>query len=130
MNRTYIVGIVVILAFVAFAIPEFTKSVTPYVTDFNEVRTRHAGETIQVKGELIKDQITYDNNTMVFFIKDETGDKLQCLFNGSRPGNLDQAPWIVVVGSYDKGKAAFEANNLICKCPDKYEGQQKAIGSK
>lgn len=123
LNLTYVVGIVIILGFIAFAIPEFTKSMTPYLTSFKEVRTKHAGETVQVKGELIKNEITYDNNTMVFYIKDDTGDRLQCRFDGQRPGNLDQAPWIVVIGQYKDG--VFYADRLNCKCPDKYEGQNK-----
>jgi cytochrome c-type biogenesis protein CcmE len=122
-NNTYIIGVVVILGFVALAIPGLMSSMTKYVENIPEVSTKYAGQTIQVRGELIKDQITYDQSgAMVFFIKDEAGNKLKCRYSGTRPGNLDQAPWVVVQGAYENG--IFQTKNLIVKCPDKYEGEQ------
>ena len=42
------------------------------------------------------------------------------LYEGVKPGNFEEATQIVAIGSYSDG--AFHANQLLVKCPSKYQG--------
>ncbi len=42
------------------------------------------------------------------------------LYAGVKPGNFEEATEIVAVGSYSDG--AFHAEQLLVKCPSKYQG--------
>jgi len=49
---------------------------------------------------------------------DEAGDQFEVIFDGTKPGNFEQATEIVCVGIYNQGK--FHAKELLVKCPSKY----------
>jgi cytochrome c-type biogenesis protein CcmE len=47
-------------------------------------------------------------------------------YNGVKPGNFEEAVQIVAVGTYHQG--VFEAEQLLVKCPSKYQGIEEAGG--
>ncbi|MDO8684555.1 MAG: cytochrome c maturation protein CcmE [Armatimonadota bacterium] len=119
MKKSYIIGALLIIGFIAFAAAGFIQSITPYVS-IAEAKT--ADSQVQVKGALLKDRITIDKSgALNFFIKDEDGAELQVTYKGSKPGNFEQASHVVAVGTYHNG--AFRADRLIVKCPSKYQGE-------
>jgi cytochrome c-type biogenesis protein CcmE len=101
----------------------FKKSLTPYVT-ISVAKER--GTVVQVKGERFDDG-TFDveKNLFKFKIKDENGDVAEVFYDGPKPGNFDQATYVVCVGQYKNEK--FYANNILVKCPSKY--QEEGAGS-
>jgi cytochrome c-type biogenesis protein CcmE len=128
-NLRLLVGGAAILGFLVFGLLSFQKSLTPYV-GFAEARA--SGKVVQVKGILVDKQTTYDpeNQTFGFLLDDERGERMRVLYKGVRPGNFDQATSIVAIGSYDG--AVFRADQLLVKCPSKYqgvEGEDRAYGS-
>ena len=65
-----------------------------------------------------------------FGLVDENGKVMPVLYKGVKPGNFEEATEIVAVGSYHDG--AFHADQLLVKCPSKYQGieeQPKAYTS-
>ena len=42
------------------------------------------------------------------------------MYEGVKPGNFEEATEIVAIGSYRDG--AFHAEQLLVKCPSKYQG--------
>jgi cytochrome c-type biogenesis protein CcmE len=44
-------------------------------------------------------------------------------YDGAKPSNFDEADKIVAIGRWEKNKGAFEAKELLIKCPTKYEGR-------
>ncbi len=118
-----------ILGFLVFGLFSCRKSLTPYV-GFAEARA--SGKVVQVKGQLVEKQTSYDasSETFGFYLDDEKGERMKVLYKGVRPGNFDQATSIVAIGAYDGG--VFRADQLLVKCPSKYqgmEGEERSYGS-
>ena len=59
-----------------------------------------------------------------FTMVEEDGDTMTVLYEGVKPGNFEEAVQIVAVGTYREG--FFEAEQLLVKCPSKYQGLEEA----
>jgi cytochrome c-type biogenesis protein CcmE len=55
-----------------------------------------------------------------FGLADENGTVMPVMYEGVKPGNFEEATEIVAVGKYRDG--AFHADQLLVKCPSKYQG--------
>lgn len=121
MKARYIIALAIIIGFVIYGAVSLKTSLTPYVS-FAEAKK--SPQTVQVMGELEKSQTRYDTtaNLLYFTIKDKHGDLLEVSYKGVKPGNFDQATQIVAIGDY-KNKV-FEADQLLVKCPSKYQGEE------
>jgi len=116
MKAKYIIGTVIIVSFMIWAGVSFQKTLTPYVTieQAKEMET-----VVQVKGKRLDNgKFDISKNVFVFMMVDETGEKVEVIFGGTKPGNFEQATEIVCVGKYSQGK--FHAKELLVKCPSKY----------
>jgi cytochrome c-type biogenesis protein CcmE len=119
MNKSYLIGGLLIVAFLSIGAVGFMKSLTPYVS-ISEARA--ATSTVQVKGALDKSRITVDKlGDLNFYITDENSQEMKVVYRGSKPGNFTQATHVVAIGAYRDN--AFRADKLIVKCPSKYQGQ-------
>jgi cytochrome c-type biogenesis protein CcmE len=116
-----IIGVAAIVIFGGLGLWSLRTTATPYV-DFGRARTLQTN--VQVLGKVIHDETNYDGNTGVFsfYIVDENGDKMQIQYSGTKPGNFEQAESVVCVGKFSDG--VFRANNLLVKCPSKYQGTE------
>ena len=56
---------------------------------------------------------------------EEDGDTMTVLYKGIKPGNFEEAIQIVAVGNYDEG--VFRAEQLLVKCPSKYQGLEDDV---
>jgi len=107
VKAKYIIGVAVIVGAAVFGALEFRGTMTPYV-DFNEAK---ASQTrCQVMGEVEHGATSYESasQTLLFTIVDEM------------PGNFEQAESVVAKGHFDGRR--FEADELLVKCPSKYQG--------
>jgi len=122
VRKRHIIGLTVILTFVAFSFFAFRSSLTPYVS-FAQAKT--ANGTVQVRGVLASDKITVSENgkTVKFQLRDEAGEAVTVIYSGTKPDGLEQATGIVAVGRYQSGQ--FQAEKLLVKCPSKYQGSVK-----
>jgi cytochrome c-type biogenesis protein CcmE len=79
-----------------------------------------AGEPCEVYGEVVKGATHYDLRAarLQFRLTDKTGDTIPIVFPKPKPANFDQASHVKAIGTYRDG--AFQADNLILKCPSKY----------
>ncbi len=67
------------------------------------------------------------SSTSQFDLKDERGEVLPVEYRGVIPGNFDQATSIVAIGRYQDGR--FEADQLLVKCPSKYQAEAERGGT-
>ena len=121
MKPRYIIGIIVIIAFVALAYTSFTKQKIEY-SDFAYAKSQ--GKTFQVKGYWVKEnKYKYDaeKNIMYFQMKDTTWRITNIEYQGSPPNNFDMAISVVVKGKFDGD--VFKATEILTKCPSKYEAK-------
>jgi cytochrome c-type biogenesis protein CcmE len=115
----YAVGGVLIVAFLAFGATSFKSNLTPYVS-IEEAMRRPV--KVQVKGSLVPDSTEYveASQHLRFGLADSDGNVMPVMYDGIKPGNFEEATEIVAVGSYREG--AFHADQLLVKCPSKYQG--------
>ena len=120
MNVKVVLALALLVVAVAIGITSFKKSVTPYIS-FAEAK-RSSG-LVQVNGVLADKQYVLKSNEqyLSFRLKDDHGEVMPVVYRGVVPGNFDQATSIVAIGHWTD--ATFEAEQLLVKCPSKYQAE-------
>jgi cytochrome c-type biogenesis protein CcmE len=126
LKRGIALGVVLVAAGVGILSLVTGGGVTPYV-GFSEARA--AKGNVQVMGEIQAEQTNYDtqSGSFSFYIIDANGDRMKVVYNGTKPGNFDQAKSVVCIGRYEQ--EAFYADKLLIKCPSKYQNAPTQSGA-
>jgi cytochrome c-type biogenesis protein CcmE len=119
-------GVVVAVVIGVLIATSFSGSTSDYLT-IAEVRALGRDQTrnSRVAGEIVPDSVDWNTRALhlSFEIEDETG-SLPISYYGPQPDMLMDAVEAVVIGKYDPADQVFEAEELLMKCPSKYEEQQ------
>lgn len=120
----YAVGGVLVVAFLAFGMTSFKSNLTPYVSFEEAART---ARKVQVAGGLIENSTKYldEEEKLHFILVEDDGDTMKVLYDGIKPGNFEEATQIVAIGKYEN--EAFHAEQLLVKCPSKYQGVEDDV---
>lgn len=120
MKRKWIIGGAIVVAAAIWLMSSFSESLTAYVS-FDEAKQKD--RRVQVIGSIIKNDVRYDTDSLqlVFDVQDDAGTIMTVVYAGAMPGNFDQATKVVCKGKYTDGR--FVADNLLLKCPSKYQGE-------
>jgi cytochrome c-type biogenesis protein CcmE len=121
----YAVGGVLIVAFLAYGATSFKSNLTPYVS-FDEAM--RSPSKVQVAGQLVQGSSEYveASSQLRFGLYEETsGNTMSVVYEGVKPGNFEEATQIVAIGSYRDGE--FAADQLLVKCPSKYQGVDEDV---
>ncbi len=104
----------------------FVSNASPYLS-ISEARIAK-GTNIHVSGALLKASLRQDlaRREATFVIEDQ-GQSLEVIYRGKPQPNLVTATKVVVIGSMDNGR--FIAQDMLLKCPSKYESEQGASGT-
>jgi len=115
----YIVGGVLVCAFLIYGATSFKENLTPYVS-FDEAK--RTASKVQVAGGLVQGTTGYfdEKKELHFVIYDEGGSEMPVRYSGVKPANFEEATQIVAVGEWSG--EAFQAEQLLVKCPSKYQG--------
>ena len=126
LKRGIALGVVVIAAGVGLISLVTGGGMTPYV-GFNDARA--AKSSVQVMGEVINGASAYDpqSGSFSFYITDVNRDRMKVIYDGTKPGNFDQATSVVCIGRWSGD--AFHAERLLVKCPSKYQNAPKNPGT-
>jgi cytochrome c-type biogenesis protein CcmE len=118
MNLKVGLALALLAVAVGVGVTSFRKSVTPYIS-FAEAR--RASGLVQVNGVLADKNyvLRRDEQYLQFKLKDAHEEVLPVVYRGVIPGNFDQAISIVAIGHYQTDH--FEAEQLLVKCPSKYQ---------
>ncbi len=104
----------------------FSGSTSDYlsITQVQELGPEQTRDS-RVAGEIVPDSIVYNTRDLhlTFEIFDETG-TLSISHHGPQPDMLVDAVEAVAVGRYDPQSKIFEAEELLMKCPSKYEEKE------
>ena len=127
MNAKALLAVGLLAAAVTIGVTSFKQTMTPYI-GFAEART--ASGLVQVNGTLADHNYVMKprEQYLRFNLKDSKGDTLPVEYRGIIPGNFEQAVSIVAIGQYQGGH--FEANQLLVKCPSKYQAMAKVRAGK
>jgi cytochrome c-type biogenesis protein CcmE len=128
MNVKWVLALALVAVGAYYGVTSFKKSVTPYIS-FAEAR--QSTGLVQVNGVLADKNyvLKKDEQYLEFKLRDSRGEVMPVAYRGVIPGNFDQATSIVALGRYQGDH--FEAEQLLVKCPSKYqaEAQKKASTS-
>jgi len=120
MNVKVMIAAVLLVAAAAIGVASFRQSVTPYIS-FHEARK--APGLVQVNGVLADKNyvLKLDEQFLEFKLKDSHDEVMPVVYRGVIPGNFDQATSVVAIGRYRSDH--FEAEQLLVKCPSKYQAE-------
>jgi cytochrome c-type biogenesis protein CcmE len=115
----YVVTVVVVIVLVWFGVTAFNQSLTPYRT-FAEAQ--QTGGYVQVNGTLPDPEgSTSTEGILHFDLQDDNGAVMEIAYRGVKPANFEQATSVVAIGQYREG--TFQADQLLVKCPSKYQAE-------
>jgi cytochrome c-type biogenesis protein CcmE len=126
MNLKIVFGVLLLAVAAVFGATSFKKSMTPYIS-FAEAR--RANGTVQVNGVLADKNyvLKREEQYLEFQLRDPQGETMKVHYRGVIPGNFDQATSIVAIGHYAGDR--FEAEQLLVKCPSKYQAEAERAKS-
>ncbi len=148
-STKFIIGGVLILAAVAFLIVSSLQGTTQYFLTVEELLSRQSemtGRQVRVSGVVLGDTIKVDNSTLdiSFTVAHIPGDnktveemggmadvlhkasidsslpRLRVIYNGVKPDLLKNEAQAIMTGRYE-ADGVFHAEELLLKCPTKYE---------
>jgi cytochrome c-type biogenesis protein CcmE len=119
-------GLVVVVVIGVLIVTSFSGSTSDYLT-IAEVKALGPDQTrnSRVAGEIVPDSVQWSTQDLhlTFEIKDETG-QLAISYYGPQPDMLVDAVEAVVIGKYNPTSQVYEAEELLMKCPSKYEEKE------
>lgn len=124
MKNKYLFGGVIVVVFLSLTIYLLTKTNIAYENNFAKIKQTE--KTVKATGQWVKEKnysIDRENNKFIFFMKDDAGDEMKVVYDGTIPNNFESATSVVVTGVYKEGY--FHARDILTKCPSKYEEQPK-----
>lgn len=127
MKWKSITGLVAMAGFAGLLLFNFGSQVGGYM-DFEQAT--QTGSRAHVVGTWVEDRPTrYDRsaNVFSFYMKDESGTVQRVRYQNPKPANFEQAEQVVVEGRMEGN--AFVADDILVKCPSKYN-EQKGLKQK
>ena len=136
MKKSHIIGIVVI-AIAVFVIISTAGDASTYVT-FNEAKALFKtgnNKKVHVVGQLKKNENGEivgvepgeDKLTVTFLMVDNNQETNKVFYNKPMPPDLKQSEQVVVIGQYKND--IFYANQILLKCPSKYEEESLQVSA-
>jgi cytochrome c-type biogenesis protein CcmE len=120
----FLIGGLVVAAVIGVLIAtSFSGSTSDYLS-IAEVKALAADQArdSRVAGEIVPNSVDWNTRELhlTFVIQDETG-TLPISYHGPQPDMLVDAVEAVAIGKYNPAGQVFEADELLMKCPSKYE---------
>ena len=125
MKAKVIVAVIVIVGALIFGATTFLESNVEYM---NFSKAEATNKKVQVKGKWVKEkESAFDasKSQFSFYMVDDSNKEYKVVFDGAKPNNFEIATDIVVKGKIKDGY--FHANEILTKCPSKYEGDASAV---
>ncbi len=125
-NKGAVIGLVIIVAALAFSGLAFKNNLVNAVPFADAVKATDSD--VQIMGAPVKGTMSYHDtaHALRFDLKDTSGAVMHVVYQGPKPEDLDSAMSKAVAinaqGTYDAKQHAFVADNLLVKCPSKYQG--------
>jgi cytochrome c-type biogenesis protein CcmE len=100
-------------------------------SNFKEAKESKSEEEVHVAGTLVKNKpMEYkpevDPNKFSFYMLDKNGEEMHVILNKSKPQDFERSEQLVIIGAMQGND--FVANDILMKCPSKYNnGQQQAL---
>ena len=123
LKPLHLIGIAIILLAIVTGYFGLRTAFRPYTTSVSEAVG--SGRSVQLAGFLGSTGEYDTNGNFTFNLQDGTGKLVKVIYPKPRPANFEQAVSVVAIGHYDAGQQAFLAEDMLVKCPSKYQEQIK-----
>ena len=124
----FIIGGLVIVALIGYLIVSSISNAGAYYREVGEVlqqQTALTGKALRVSGNIVTESIDYDaaNLDLDFKISDpaDASKQLPIHFHGVQPDQIGREGSSAIVEGTLGSDGVVEANNLLLKCPSRYE---------
>jgi len=124
----FIIGGLVIAGLIAYLIVSSISSAGAYYREVGEVLDQQAalvGKNLRVSGNVVTESITYDAPTLnLSFLISDPADPAKTVpihFHGVQPDQMTREGSSAIVEGQMRPNGTVEANNLLLKCPSRYE---------
>lgn len=124
----FIVGGAVVLGLILYLIVSAISSSGAYYREVSEVLDQQAalvGKNLRVSGNIVTESIRYDAATLdlSFRIADpnDAGKQIAVHFHGVKPDQMDREGSSAIIEGVMGDQGVVEANNLLLKCPSRYD---------
>lgn len=124
LKPLHMIGIAIIVMSIVFGYYGLSSSMRPYTTQISEAVSTSRG--VQLAGFLGSKGEYNDDGKFTFMLQDSTGAMIPVVYSEPKPSNFEQAVSIVAIGRYDVRTGNFIAEDLLVKCPSKYQEQMAA----
>ncbi|HEY6162061.1 MAG TPA: cytochrome c maturation protein CcmE [Bacteroidia bacterium] len=120
MKKSHIIGIIVIAITIGVMVVALMDANT--YANF-ETADKNPGTEYHVAGRLDRDkEMVYDPvkdpNIFTFYMKDTLGVEKRVVLHKAKPQDFDHSEQLVLIGK--SNGSDFEANDILMKCPSKY----------
>ena len=125
MKKIHIIAIIIIAVAIGAIVTSIADSST--YANFDEAFS-NPGQEYHVVGTLDRtSQVVYrpeqNPNLTRFVMVDNTGEKQEVFLHKSKPQDFERSESVVLIGEAHNGE--FHANEVLMKCPSKYEEGSK-----
>jgi cytochrome c-type biogenesis protein CcmE len=117
----HLAGLGIILIAIVYGGFGFKDAFRSYTTSVAEAS--QSKQHVQLAGFLGSTGEYDADGNWTFLLQDERGDQVKVISADPRPANFEQAISIVAIGRYEPSQQAFVADELLVKCPSKYQEQ-------
>src|SRR5262245_54201360 len=121
LKPLHLIGIAIILLASVTGSYGLRSAFRPYTTSVAEAIG--SGRSVQLAGFLGSSGAYDTNGNFTFDLQDGTGKLVKVIYAKPKPANFEQAVSVVAIGHYDAAKGAFLADDMLVKCPSKYQEQ-------
>lgn len=123
MKKGAIVSFIVAIAAVVGLGFIFVQNASPYLT-INQLSDKSTG--VHVVGKIVPGSLKQDiaAKEVRFRLSDDTG-QMDVVYTGPALSNLSSATQVVVIGN--RTGQSFHSEQMLVKCPSKYESNKAAI---
>lgn len=121
LKPLHIAGLGIIVIAIIYGAFGFQSGFRSYTQSIDEAVA--ATRSVQLSGFLGSTGEYDEQGRFTFLIQDEHGKLLKVVSHEPRPANFEHAISIVAIGQYDPAEQAFMSEQLLVKCPSKYQEQ-------
>ncbi|MDZ7771852.1 MAG: cytochrome c maturation protein CcmE [Balneolaceae bacterium] len=117
MKPKLIIGLLCIVGFTSLLMYNFGNSISTYV-NFQQAQDMEGAHVVGTWEDSRDYGFSMEEKQFSFYMKDEEGNVRRVVYPKPKPNNFEQADRLVVIGSMQNG--VFYANDMLMKCPSKY----------
>ena len=129
-NRLIGVTAIVIIGIAAVLLGAGSKDGAYYRQVSEIVAEDLSGERVKVGGEVVAGSWDKQSNPMRFEIREEgveDGDTINVVYTGGVPSTFGDGVVAILTGTLDDSGTTLESDDMITKCPSKYESAAGAL---